>query len=166
MKPRYYLRVIVQGSAVFTVGGFTGEGQVLDLTVPGCLIDSPLSPNKGDLPVLRMIFPRRAPRSVWPWARLLGAGVMLRGRVYRDGPTGAGVVQRHRRQNPSPAGSLPLTSRPDKLQSPAGGSELVSREMRGVDDPPHSITRGGWPLYPLVDGMAARSHCPPHEWSR
>ena len=151
MKPRYSPRVRVQGSAAFTVGGFTGNGQVLDLTVPGCLIDSPLSPNKGDLPVLRMNFPQEAPRSVWPWACALGAGVMLRGRIYRDGPTGAGVVQRHRRQNPSPAGSLPLTSRPDKLHPPAGGSELASREIRGVDDPPHSITCGGWPPYQLVD---------------
>ena len=58
MKLRYYLRVIVQGSAVVTVGGFTGEGQVRDLTVPGCLIDSPLSPNKGDLPVLHMNLPQ------------------------------------------------------------------------------------------------------------
>lgn len=48
MKPRYYPRAVVQGSAVFTVGGLTGEGQVLDLTVPGCLIDSPLSPKRGD----------------------------------------------------------------------------------------------------------------------
>jgi hypothetical protein len=46
---RYYPRVAVEGSAVFTVGGFTGKGQVLDLTVPGCLIDSPLVPNKGRL---------------------------------------------------------------------------------------------------------------------
>jgi hypothetical protein len=48
MKPRYYPRAVVQASAIFTVGGLTGEGQVLDLTVPGCLIDSPRSPNEGD----------------------------------------------------------------------------------------------------------------------
>ena len=48
MNPRLYPRAVVQGSAVFTVDGIIGEGQVLDLTLPGCLVDSPLSPNKGD----------------------------------------------------------------------------------------------------------------------
>lgn len=48
MKPRYYPRAVVQGSAVFAGEGRTGEGTVLDLTVPGCLIDSPCPPHKGD----------------------------------------------------------------------------------------------------------------------
>ena len=48
MQPRYYRRAVVQRSAVFPVDGRTGEGQMLDLTVPDCLIDSPCSPNKGD----------------------------------------------------------------------------------------------------------------------
>lgn len=72
MRPRYYPRVAVQGSAIFTVGGFTGKGQVLDLTVPGCLIDSPLVPNKGDSLVLRMNLPQegatfRVARGVVRW---------------------------------------------------------------------------------------------------
>jgi hypothetical protein len=54
MTPRYYPRAVVQASAVFTVDGLTGEGQVLDLTVPGCLIDSPLSPPKGASLTLRV----------------------------------------------------------------------------------------------------------------
>ena len=49
---------MVQASAVFTVGGLMGEEQVLDLTVPGCLIDSPLSPQKGDSLTLRLGFPK------------------------------------------------------------------------------------------------------------
>ena len=57
MKPRYHPRVMVQASAVFTMGGLTGEGQVLDLTVPGCLIDSPLSPQKGDSLALHVELP-------------------------------------------------------------------------------------------------------------
>lgn len=48
MKPRYYPRAVVLGSAVFTGDGIIGEGQVLDLTLPGCLIDSPCSPRQGD----------------------------------------------------------------------------------------------------------------------
>ena len=47
MQPRYYPRAVVQRSAVFPVDGRTGEGQMLDLTVPGCLIDSSCSPYKG-----------------------------------------------------------------------------------------------------------------------
>jgi PilZ domain len=54
MKPRYRPRVTVQASAVFIVGGISGEGRVLDLTVPGCLIESPLSPQKGDSLALRV----------------------------------------------------------------------------------------------------------------
>ena len=59
MKPRYAPRAVVQGSAVFTVNGFTGEGQVRDLTVPGCLMDSPFAPNKGDVMRLRVTLPQK-----------------------------------------------------------------------------------------------------------
>lgn len=72
MKPRYCSRAVVRGSAVFTVDGLIGEGQVLDLTVPGCLIDSPFSPKKGDslelcldLPELGAMF--RVARGVVRW---------------------------------------------------------------------------------------------------
>lgn len=45
MKLRYYLRAALQGSVVFTGNGLMADkGQVLDRTVPGCLINSPLSP--------------------------------------------------------------------------------------------------------------------------
>jgi hypothetical protein len=57
MKPRYSPRATVTGSAVFTVGGFTGEGEVRDLTVPGCSIDSPFSPKKGEVLTLRLHLP-------------------------------------------------------------------------------------------------------------
>jgi PilZ domain-containing protein len=42
MKLRYNPRAAVQGSVVFTVNGLMPDkGQVLDRTVPGCLINSP-----------------------------------------------------------------------------------------------------------------------------
>lgn len=45
MKLRYYLRAAVERFVVFTVKGFMAdEGQVLDQTGPGCLINRPLSP--------------------------------------------------------------------------------------------------------------------------
>lgn len=56
MKPRYYPRAIVKASAIFTGSGFTGEGDVLDLTVPGCLIQSRFSAKKGDSLTLRLAF--------------------------------------------------------------------------------------------------------------
>ena len=40
MKPRYRSRLRLRGQAVFTNGSQTGEGLVLDLTSPGCLIES------------------------------------------------------------------------------------------------------------------------------
>lgn len=40
MKPRYKERFRLQGQVVFTNGVQTGEGRVLDLTSPGCLIES------------------------------------------------------------------------------------------------------------------------------
>ena len=58
MKPRYSPRAAVEGSAVFTIGGFTGEGQVHDLTVPGCLIESPFSPKNGEFLTLRLRLPK------------------------------------------------------------------------------------------------------------
>jgi hypothetical protein len=58
MKPRYYPRAVVNASAIFTGSGFTGEGQVLDLTVPGCLIQSRFSAKKGESLTLRLAFPK------------------------------------------------------------------------------------------------------------
>ncbi len=58
MKPRYYPRAVVQGTAVCTTDRYTVEGQVLALTVPGCLIHSPLAPNKGDSVTLRGNLPQ------------------------------------------------------------------------------------------------------------
>lgn len=52
--PRSFPRAIVHGTAVVRIRGFKGEGQVLDVTVPGCSIDSPLSPKKGDSVTLRV----------------------------------------------------------------------------------------------------------------
>ena len=74
MTPRYYPRAVVHASAVFTVDGLTGEGQVLDLTVPGCLIDSPLSPPKGASLTLRVSLPQggatfRVARGVVRWVQ-------------------------------------------------------------------------------------------------
>ena len=58
MKPRYVQRASVRGSAIFTVAGLTCEGQILNLTVPGCMIESTVTPQKGDSVSLRLFIPR------------------------------------------------------------------------------------------------------------
>jgi hypothetical protein len=58
MKRRYLQRAAVRGSVIFTVAGLTGEGQVLNLTVPGCMVESTLSPQKGDCVTLRLFIPQ------------------------------------------------------------------------------------------------------------
>lgn len=57
MKPRYYPRALVNASVVFTGNGFMGEGQLLNATVPGCLIQSGFTAKKGDSLTLRLTFP-------------------------------------------------------------------------------------------------------------
>ena len=58
MKHRYSKRTCVKGSVTFTVEGVTGEGRILDLTVPGCRVESPLSPRIGDCISLRLFMSR------------------------------------------------------------------------------------------------------------
>ncbi len=58
MKRRYLKRASVRGSVIFTAAGLTGEGRILDLTVPGCMVESDLSPQKGDCVTLRMFIPQ------------------------------------------------------------------------------------------------------------
>ena len=57
MKPRYKERVILHASVVFSLGPTIGEGRVLDLTSPGCLIESPVAVKKGNYIHLKMFLP-------------------------------------------------------------------------------------------------------------
>jgi hypothetical protein len=43
MKPRYRPRIPLKLPVVFTAGAQIGEGRILDLTIPGCLIESPVT---------------------------------------------------------------------------------------------------------------------------
>lgn len=59
MRRRYLNRVPVKGTATFSsASGLNGEGRVLDLTVPGCMIESPLPPRKGDSVFLNLYIPQ------------------------------------------------------------------------------------------------------------
>ena len=54
MKPRYNKRIHIQSPVIFTIGSGIGEGRVLDITVPGCLIESPISVKRGDYLQLKL----------------------------------------------------------------------------------------------------------------
>lgn len=59
MKRRYLNRVPVKGMATFSsAAGLNGEGRVLDLTVPGCMIECTLPPRKGDSISLNLYIPQ------------------------------------------------------------------------------------------------------------
>ena len=55
MQARYNPRIHVTGRVLMTAGKHVSEGRLLDLTVPGCLIESPLSVNKGDSLQLKLV---------------------------------------------------------------------------------------------------------------
>jgi hypothetical protein len=47
MQPRYSKRVPLKASVTFSNGELSGHGRVLDLTAPGCLVESAQSVLKG-----------------------------------------------------------------------------------------------------------------------
>jgi hypothetical protein len=57
MKPRYSDRVSVKCPVVFTLGSMVGEGEVQDITNPGCLIHSAAYVSKGEYLQLKMYLP-------------------------------------------------------------------------------------------------------------
>jgi hypothetical protein len=65
MKPRYKERISLKSSVMFSLGSLIGQGRVLDLTAPGCLIESPVVVTKGQYLHLKMFLPGlRSPLSV------------------------------------------------------------------------------------------------------
>jgi PilZ domain-containing protein len=57
MQPRYRPRIGVRCPVVVTTGTQVGEGRILDLTTPGCLIESPLAVQKAQPLHLEMFLP-------------------------------------------------------------------------------------------------------------
>ena len=47
MKPRYKERIALRSLVTLTMGSQTGEGRVLNLTSPGCLIERSVAVQKG-----------------------------------------------------------------------------------------------------------------------
>jgi hypothetical protein len=57
MKPRYKERIRLKIPVIFTMGSQVGEGRVLDITIPGCLIESPVTVQKAQSLQLKMCLP-------------------------------------------------------------------------------------------------------------
>ena len=57
MKARYGERFPAKGRVIIAVGSHVGEGRILDLTVPGCLLESHISVIKGDSMQLKLFLP-------------------------------------------------------------------------------------------------------------
>ena len=57
MQPRYRPRIGVSCPVVVTTGTQVGAGHILDLTLPGCLIESPLAVQKAQPLHLEMFLP-------------------------------------------------------------------------------------------------------------
>jgi hypothetical protein len=60
MQPRYKNRVPLTASVSFCNGELSGQGRVLDLTAPGCLVESPQKVLKGQYFQLQISLPGRA----------------------------------------------------------------------------------------------------------
>src|SRR5689334_23130587 len=88
MKARYRDRIVLRSPVTFSSGSLIGEGQVLDLTAPGCLIESPVAVSKGQYLQLKLILPvLKSPLSVdlaavrWTNERRFGVEFIKNGRV-------------------------------------------------------------------------------------
>ena len=57
MKVRYKTRIPVATSVVFSNSELSGKGRVLDLSTPGCLIESPKTMAKGQYLELHIALP-------------------------------------------------------------------------------------------------------------
>jgi hypothetical protein len=57
MIPRYNERLPMRCPVIVAGQSYIGEGHVLNLTAPGCLVESPCPPKRGDYVQLNMVLP-------------------------------------------------------------------------------------------------------------
>jgi hypothetical protein len=74
MQPRYKTRISIRFPVRFTSGREVGNGQVLDLTSPGCLIESPLAVRETQSLQLELClpglnFPLSVPLGIVRWTK-------------------------------------------------------------------------------------------------
>jgi c-di-GMP-binding flagellar brake protein YcgR len=68
MESRYSIRIPVEGSVVFAGEAVIGEGRVIDVSLPGCLMESLESAKPGDYVQLKLFLPDQPPAISVPLA--------------------------------------------------------------------------------------------------
>ena len=107
MESRYSARIPVECSVVFAGEAVIGEGRVIDISLPGCLMESPESPKPGDYVQLKLFLPDqqpaiRVPLAVVRWAEGLRVGVEFIRSSEDDQQRLTRFVRRHRQGTLAP----------------------------------------------------------------
>lgn len=101
MEDRYSTRVPVECTVVFAGESIIGEGRVIDVSLPGCLMESPESARPGDYLGLKLFLPDRQPAISVPlavvrWVKGNRLGVEFIRSTEEDGLRLKRFVKRHR----------------------------------------------------------------------
>jgi hypothetical protein len=102
MEDRYSSRVPIECAAVFAGESVIGEGRVLDLSLPGCLMESPEAAKPGDYVRLKLCLPDGQPAvdvplAVVRWVKGNRLGVEFIRSSEEDTVRLTRFVRRHRR---------------------------------------------------------------------
>jgi c-di-GMP-binding flagellar brake protein YcgR len=103
MEDRYSARVPVEGSAIFAGEAMVGQGRVIDISLPGCLLESPDSIRIGDYVRLKLFLPDdqpavSVPLAVVRWAKDGRLGLEFIRSSEGDQVRLQQYVQRHRQE--------------------------------------------------------------------
>ena len=107
MQRRYSARVTVECSVVFAGQTAIGEGRVIDVSLPGCLLESSECPKPGDYVQLKLSPPDQQPAvrvqlAVVRWAKGHRVGVEFIRSSEDDQIRLTRFVKRHRRGGSAP----------------------------------------------------------------
>ena len=72
MKARQRLRLPLRCPVMFASDEFIGEGTLVDVGVPGCAIESRITPSPGDYLRLHVLMRTRGDRLRWDWRKWSG----------------------------------------------------------------------------------------------
>ncbi len=106
MEERYSVRVPTDCSVVFAGEVLIGEGRIIDVSLPGCLMESLDSPKPGDYIQLKLFLPDQQPAirvflAVVRWTEGNRSGVEFIRSSEADQTRLTRFVQRRRRRVPA-----------------------------------------------------------------
>ncbi|MBX3345350.1 MAG: PilZ domain-containing protein [Nitrospira sp.] len=121
MQTRYSQRVSVDCSVMFAGENVVGEGRILDLSLPGCLLESSNNMTAGEYIQLRLFLPDRATPlhvalAAVRWVDGCKLGVEFIRTSQEEQRRLAQFVKQQSRSNPSPrwSESVVLIGTPDR----------------------------------------------------